>query len=71
MKTTTWAVLGAIAVNLALGFVIAQVFSVVPAVQADEMAHCATPAPAITAPDPQLSHKGGYLVAVRMGWEAS
>jgi hypothetical protein len=69
MKTTTWAVLGAIAVNLALGFVIAQLFSVVPAAQADEMG--GNPAAAQLAPAPEPAHKGGYLVAVRMGWEAS
>jgi hypothetical protein len=71
MKATTWAVLGSIAVNLVLGFLIALVFSVAPTVQADEMAGGPAQAPLVAAPDPQPPHQGGYLVAVRMGWEAS
>jgi hypothetical protein len=71
-KTTTWAVLGSLAINLVLGCIVALVFSVAPAVQAAEAPHPAAGAPATPAPTPagDGSKKDDYLVAVRMGWAA-
>lgn len=73
MKTTTaFGVLGSMIINLVLGLIISAVFSVTPAVQADEVAQC----PAQRAEQPAIhavvEHKrqGGHVVALRMGWEA-
>jgi hypothetical protein len=74
MKMTTWAVLGSLVINLMLAMVIAAVFSVAPQAHAAEQQGCSAAhaavhvkqAPAHAAPAP--SGRGGYLVAVRMGW---
>jgi hypothetical protein len=71
-KVTTWAALGSVAINLALGFVIALVFSAAPAVQAHEMGRGAArdAGVQVSATAPQRNDAGDYLVAVRMGWAA-
>jgi hypothetical protein len=71
-KTTTWAVAGSLAINLALGGVIALVLSAVPAAQATELpqAPASTPATPAKAPAQGGSKKEDYLTAVRMGWAA-
>ena len=75
-KTTTWAVLGSVVINLGLALAVAAVFSVTPRAQAT-VAQSATPArDAICAHAPRevrpAVHEQGdsYLVAVRMGWGA-
>ena len=71
--TTTWAVLGSLAINLVLGCIIALVFSAAPAVQAAEVPAGTAKAPATpvaAAPAPQGGKKDSYIVAVRMGWAA-
>jgi hypothetical protein len=73
MKTTTWAALGSLFINVMLGLVIAAVFSAAPSAQAAEPAHVhcagqakhAKQAPTQTAPAPT---RRAYLVEVRMGW---
>ena len=72
MKTTTVGVLGSLAINVALGLLVAAVFSVTPAVQAREVAQCPQQAeqPA-SRPVTEHTRAGGQLAAVRMGWEAS
>jgi hypothetical protein len=76
-KTTTWAVLGSMVINLMLAFAVAAVFSVTPRAQATVAQASAAPARAIcshTAPrevSPAVHEQGdSYLVAVRMGWGA-
>jgi hypothetical protein len=70
MKVTTWAMLGSLCINLALGLVVAAVFSVAPA-HAAELSHCSEAAAhARQAPArPNVVHRG-YVVAARMGWAA-
>ena len=68
-RTTTWAVLGSVAINLLLSLVVALVFSVAPAVQAQELA----PPSANGPPTPHgktadHAKSDSYLIAVRMGW---
>ena len=74
MKTTTaFGVLGSMAVNVALGLVVAAVFSVSPnTAQAHEPQCPQQQQPAKPAKDqaPAKQHPGGHVVAVRMGWEA-
>ena len=71
MKTTTWAALGSLFINVMLALVIAAVFSAAPTAQAGESTHCggqakhAKQAPTQTAPAPT---RRAYLVEVRMGW---
>lgn len=67
MKVTTWAVLGSLVINLALGLAVAAVFSVAPA-RAAETSHCASAHPA-RSDRPVLVHRA-YVVAARMGWAA-
>jgi hypothetical protein len=69
-KTTTWAAVGSLAINLALGGIIALVLSAVPAAQATELPQAAASAPATPAkaPAPGANKKDDYLTAVRMGW---
>ena len=68
--TTTWAVFGSLVINLALGLLIAAVFSVAPAAKAAEPAEM----PARTTPSqdrsppPAPTPKQDHVVAVRMGW---
>jgi hypothetical protein len=71
-KTTTWAVVGSLAINLALGGIISLVLSAVPAAQAAELPQAAASAPATPskAPAPDANRKDDYLTAVRMGWAA-
>jgi hypothetical protein len=71
-KTTTWAVLGSLAINLLLGGALALVFSAVPAAQAAELppAPASTPAAPPKAPATGEAAKPDYLTAVRMGWAA-
>ena len=72
MKRTTFGVMGSLVINLVLGLIIAAVFSVTPAAQADEVAQCPMEDPAQPASSPAQDHPhaGGHLAAVRMGWEA-
>ena len=72
MKTTTFGVVGSLVINLMLGLIVAAVFSVTPAAQADEVAQCPLEHAAQPASSPAQDHPhaGGHLVAVRMGWEA-
>jgi hypothetical protein len=71
MKTTTVGVIGSLAINLALGLLVAAVFSVTPVANAREVAQC--PAQKAAQPVAPADHEraGGHLAAVRMGWEAS
>jgi hypothetical protein len=71
-KTTTWAVVGSLAINFVLGCVVALVFSGAPTVQAAEAPHPVAGAPATPAPPaaPGGGKKDDYLVALRMGWAA-
>lgn len=73
MKTTTVGVLGSLAINVALGVLVAAVFSVTPAAQAREVAQCPSQQaePAVSRPVSDHARAGGHLAAVRMGWEAS
>jgi hypothetical protein len=70
MKTTTVGVLGTLAINLALGLLVAAVFSITPVAHAREVAQCPDQkvAQPVTA---DHERAGGHLAAVRMGWEAS
>lgn len=71
MKTTTWAALGSLFINVMLGLVIAAVFSATPSAQAGEPAHlsCAGQAKhAKQAPPQPAPTRRAYLVEVRMGW---
>ena len=73
MKTTTWAALGSLFINVMLGLVIAAVFSAAPTARAADSAHLrcggqakhAKQAPPQAAPAPT---RRAYLVEVRMGW---
>ena len=76
-KTTTWAMLGSVVINLMLALAVAAVFSVTPRAQATVAQSAAVPArDAICAHAPRevrpAVHEQGdsYLVAVRMGWGA-
>jgi hypothetical protein len=71
MKTTTVAVLGSVAINAALGLLVAAVFSVTPVAHAREIAQCPDQKPAEAVVSPEHERAGGHLAAVRMGWEAS
>jgi hypothetical protein len=76
MKTRTWAVFGSLFINLALGLLIAVIFSAAPPARAGEPArsHCAhdahaKPSPTRTVPVvPAAPVRRAYLVDVRMGW---
>ncbi len=70
MRTTTWAILGSLVINLMLGLVIAAVFSVSPQAKAAEATECSAHAAVNPRPAPaQPAHSGHrYIVAVRMGW---
>jgi hypothetical protein len=71
MKTTTAVgVFGSLAINMLLAAAVATLFSVTPAAQAGEVAHCAKQAEPVAAHAASEHHGGGHLVAVRMGWEA-
>ncbi|HEY6823422.1 MAG TPA: hypothetical protein VI195_03210 [Steroidobacteraceae bacterium] len=69
MRTTTWAILGSLAINLMLALAIAAVFSASPA-RAAETAQCSTHAAATGRQAPAQPARSGhrYIVAVRMGW---
>ena len=67
MRTTTWAILGSLAINLVLGLVIAAVFSVSPPAKAGETAQCPARA-AVQTRQPPKRPGPRYIVAVRMGW---
>jgi hypothetical protein len=71
MKITTVGVLGSVAINLALGLLVAAVFSISPVAHAREVAQC--PDQKAVQPVAAAGHEraGGHLAAVRMGWEAS
>lgn len=71
-KTTTWAVVGSLAINLALGGIIALVLSAVPAAQATELPQvpASLPATPVKTPAQDGNKKVDYLTAVRMGWAA-
>jgi hypothetical protein len=71
MKTTTVGVLGSLAINVALGLLVAAVFSVTPVAHAREIAQC--PDQKALQPVVPAEHEraGGHLAPVRMGWEAS
>jgi hypothetical protein len=70
MRTTTWAIMGSLVINLVIGLLIATVFSVSPPVTAAESTGCATHSAAHARPVPtqpaRPTHR--YIVAVRMGW---
>lgn len=69
MRTTTWAVLGSVTINLVLSLVVALVFSVAPAVQGHELARPSSNSaatPSVKTADHAKSDS--YLTAVRMGW---
>jgi hypothetical protein len=70
MRSTAWAILGSLVINLMLALVIAAVFSASPPARAAEAAQCAThPAPARRSAPAQPARSGPrYIVAVRMGW---
>ena len=73
MKTTTWAALGSLFINVMLGLVIAAMFSATPSAQAGEPAHqsCAGQANHTKQAPPQATPaptRRAYLVEVRMGW---
>jgi hypothetical protein len=73
VKTTmAVGVFGSVLVNMMLALVIAAIFSVTPAAQADEVAQCprAHAEQAVSRTAPEHGHAGGHLAAVRMGWEA-
>jgi hypothetical protein len=74
MRTTTWAILGSLTINLVLGLMITAVFSVTPRATAaakapgspECSAHVAAPARQAPAQPARPGHR--YIVAVRMGW---
>ena len=70
MRTTTWAILGSLAINLMLGVVVAAVFSAPPTATAAESAQCPSQAaaPSRPAPSQPAAPAQRYIVAVRMGW---
>jgi hypothetical protein len=70
MRTTTWAILGSVVINLMLGLVIAAVFSVSPPLKAAESTECSAHAPTHSRQAPAQPAPSGhrYIVAVRMGW---
>jgi len=70
MRTTALAILGSLAINLALGLAVAAVFSVPPVAKAAEVTACPTHAAAPTRPAPAQPARPGhrYIIAVRMGW---
>ncbi|MGN6452915.1 MAG: hypothetical protein ACTHL7_07610 [Steroidobacteraceae bacterium] len=70
MRTTTWAILGSLVINLMLALVIAAVFSAPPPARAAEAAQCPTHGTATGRPTPAQPGRSGhrYIVAVRMGW---
>jgi hypothetical protein len=70
MRTTTWAILGSLVINLMLALVIAAVFSASPPARAAESAQCSTHAAAAGRQAPAQPARSGhrYIVAVRMGW---
>ncbi len=73
MKTTTWAALGSLCINIVLGLVIAAVFSAAPTAQAGESVHlhCGGQAKHAKQAAPQAAPaptRRAYLVEVRMGW---
>ncbi len=69
-RTTTWAVLGSVAINLVLSLLVALVFSVAPGVQAQERAPPSAHGPATTprGKTAEPARSDSYLTAVRMGW---
>ena len=67
-KTSTWALFGTVAINIALGCAIALLFTASPAVQAAEQPSKPQHGPA--PPPKQDTKKQDYLTAVRMGWAA-
>jgi len=75
-KTTTFAVLGSVVINLMLAMAVAAVFSVTPRAQATVAQSAAAARDAICAHGarearPAVHEQGdSYLVAVRMGWGA-
>jgi hypothetical protein len=70
MRTTTWAIMGSLVVNLMIVLLIATVFSVPPSATAAESTGCSAHAAAHARPAPvqpaRPNHR--YIVAVRMGW---
>ncbi len=70
MRTTTWAILGSLVINLMLGLVIAAVFSVSPPAKAAASTKCSAHAAVHTPQAPAQPARSGqrYIVAVRMGW---
>ena len=72
MKTTTWAALGSLFINVMLGLVIAAVFSAAPSAQAGEPTHLSCGGQAKHAKQPPQAApaptRRAYLVEVRMGW---
>ncbi len=68
-KTSTWALFGTVAINLALGCALALLFTASPAVQAAEQPPKPQHAPAPPS-KPGDTKKQDYLTAVRMGWAA-
>jgi hypothetical protein len=70
MRTTTWAILGSLVINLMLGLVIAAVFSVSPPATAAESTECSARAAVHSRQAPAQPARSGhrYIVAVRMGW---
>jgi hypothetical protein len=71
MKTTTVAVIGSLAINVALALLVATVFSVTPVAHAREIAQCPEQKTAQPVAPAEHERAGGHLAAVRMGWEAS
>ena len=70
MRTTTWAILGSLVINLMLALIIAAVLSAPPPARAAEAAQCPTHGAAPGRPAPAQPGRAGhrYIVAVRMGW---
>jgi hypothetical protein len=69
MKSTTWAALGSLSINLVLGLLIAALFSAAPAARAAERTQCVQHAVSShQAPARQAAPHRSYIVAVRMGW---
>ncbi len=70
MRTTTWAILGSLVINLMLGLLIATVFSVSRPATAAEPTACSAHAASHSRQAPAQPARPGhrYIVAVRMGW---
>jgi len=70
MSSTTWAILGSVAINLVLGLVITVVYSVSPPANAAGLPGCPAQAAAHVRHAPAQPARSGhrYIVAVRMGW---